>query len=308
MMNDTIINLQTLYHAIISFPTWLWSLSWGWIILITLILLLLLPFIIVGVIHLIFGYSYPNSRKNYTGSSQDSWLLKKFLNDKDSLKELDFTIFAALLIIYLAMHYIPFIPFIKTMIIGFSLMYLLFVTYIFLFYGFMVRLGMISAVIMTAILAYYNVDIGLPNLTPYYKFLGTVINPTDYYINFNQLYYTYVMFIGILWFVAYVVNFFRWRKVEKPEGVINFDEYNVDTGKKKTASELYGVDVETFKNKLQQDLCLLCISVNTQSLIFEKYTSLQISEFLEELRSLENTDNPKQYFLSKLEDLKNEKN
>lgn len=306
-MNETIIALKTLFYAIISFPAWAWSLSLGWIILIGLILLFLLPFIIVGVMHLIFGYSYPNSRKNYTGSIQDSWILKKFLNDKDSLKELDYTVFGFAAFIFLALHYIPFIPFVKTAFIGMAVMYLLFITYIFLFYGFMVRFGMIAMLLMTAVLAYYNVDIGLPNLTPHYKLLGTVINPTNYDINFNQIYYIYVMFIGTLWLIAYVINFFRWRKADKPEGIINFDEYNVETGKKKTVTETYGVDADDFKARLQQDLNLLCISANTQEHIFAKYTTLQIGEFLEELRSLENTDNPKQYFLSKLEDLKNEK-
>ncbi len=307
-MNQFIENLHVIFHFISFVYGWLWSLSGGWQVLSYLIFFITGVYLFLVLIVVAFGYSYPNSTKKYIGSLNIPFINKFSSTDEDkTIRWLDLTMVFGGILFFLMCRYMPFIPFLKTALIGLLVTYLISYFLIFYLYGFLAWRSMLIMLVIVTVLAIFNISIGLPELVPHYKISDVTINPTDFDINFNQIYYILMITTGCLWVIAYTTNFFKWRKQEKPEGVINLDEYDIDTGKKKTAEQLYKVDSETFKYKLKQDLNLLCISANTQEHIFAKYTTLQISEFLEELRSLENTDNPKQYFLSKLEDLKNEK-
>ena len=308
MNHPFIENMQALLHFISFIYSWLWSLNGGWQILsyfiffMTGLYLLLVFFVITS------GYPYPNTAKKYIGNVNIPFIKKFSSNDQErTIKWLDFMMISGGIIFFVICRYMPFIPFLKTALIGLLITYLISYFIIFYVYGFLAWRSMLTMLVIVVILAIFNVSIGLPELVPHYKISDITINPTSFDVNFNQIYYILMIIIGCLWAIAYITNFFKWYRKEKPEGIINLDEFDVDTGKKKTIEQLYKVDSETFKHKLKQDLNLLCISANTQEIIFQKYTTLQISEFLEELRSLENTDNPKKYFLSKLEELKNEK-
>lgn len=294
-------NLQAIFHFIGFIYSWLWSLSGGWQILsyfiffMTGVYLLLVFFVITS------GYPYPNTAKNYIGSVNIPFIKKFSSNDQErTIKWLDFMMVSGGIIFFVISRYMPFIPFLKTALIGLLITYLISYFIIFYIYGFLAWRSMLIMLAIVTILSVFNISIGLPELVPHYKISDITINPTEFNINFNQIYYILMITTGCLWIIGYTTNFFKWRKKEKPEGIINFDEFDVTTGKKKAAAEIYGVDTDAFKAKLKQDLNLLCISANTQEYIFKKYTNLQISEFLEELRSIENTDNPKQYFLFKL--------
>ena len=307
-MNSFIENSQALLHFILFIFRWLWSLE-GWWQALTYFIFFMSGVYALLVCFVIFaGYAYPNTSKGYVGSLNIPFINKFSSNDQEkTVKWLDISMISGGIIFFVMCSYMPFIPFIKTALIGLLVIYLISYFIIFYLYGFLAYKSMLTMLIIVVVLAAFNVSIGLPIIPAHYKISDLTINPTDYDNNFNQIDNILMIFTGSLWCVAYSVNYLKWRKRDKPEGIINLDEYNVETGKKKTAEEVYQVDSETFKYRLKQDLDLLCISASTQELICNKYTLLQVNELLEELRSLENTDNPKQYFLSKLEELNDAK-
>lgn len=319
-------NIHFVWHMIIVLLGDISSLPWYYAT--PIFIFLGYTFFAVYAFKLLIGYGKGSAGapgvKKYKGSTHRIPLMKHMgVND---INDFNYWLGFLAIFVFLFTKYVFWIPFIslKVVCLMFLFSYVAFYYVAFFCYGFMLFKGMFSVFIAALVLAIMNINMGLPTFPPHYMFdwwgwgvdSGGLIpahnfslNPTDYTVNYNQVFYIIISFIGASWLVTYAVNWLWHKKIHQTVSldknkVVDLDGHDLFTGDVKEASEPLENMTSTESNAYT-DLKLFGLAPNTIEIIKAKFSELMISEIIHEIKNSDSIENPKSYLLKKLEESTN---
>ena len=316
-------NIQFLGHLIYILPHYINFLPWYWQCLIYLVAGW---FLFIGGLWLIircFGYKYPIGAVSYRGK----FMKIPFFNrqkERQDVSKINLALIVFALFVFFLSKYLFWLPVLMFKIIIilviFSYIYFYFVSYF--FYGFMLFWGMFLVLVATQTAAILNLNMGFPDFTAHYIFTwwgygidekgliplhNLTMNPTNYHVNYNQIIYIIITFIGYFWLFAYCVTWLRFRKIKiEKDQVINLEEVDLLTGESLKEEDNDG-KIKNRDDQIIGNLKLLGISESTVDMIIQDYNPLIIMEIIESIKKSDFIQNPKEYFLNQLQEQKNGK-